>query len=142
MLLTPGDAESVTPEAPRDARVIFLVGELDLSFTGRLRAMLDEALASSDQVRVNVSGLRTLDSSGIRELLRSQALAAQAGKTFGLIAATPNVRRLLEAADAADLLHDLAPDPGEHRSLVPAPAPTAMPRDCRPAPLRRADRGG
>jgi anti-anti-sigma factor len=91
-------------------RIIFLAGTLDMAWTGRLRATLDDALETSDEVLVNLSELRTVDSTGIRELLRAQARAAQKEKSFGVVAPTPGVRRLLEAADAAGLLVDLGAD--------------------------------
>ena len=90
-------------------RIISLTGALDVTLTGQLRAMLDDALDTSEHVIVNISGLRTVDSQGIRELLRAQARAAQLEKAFGVVAPTPTVRRLLETADAAGLLSDRAP---------------------------------
>lgn len=87
-------------------RIIFLTGALDVTLTGRLRATLDDALETSDAVLVNLSGLRTVDSTGIRELLRAQARAAQMEKTFGVVAAPTDIRRLFEAADASGLLLD------------------------------------
>jgi anti-anti-sigma factor len=109
-------------------RIIFLGGELDMTQTGRLRVTLDDALETSDHVLVNLSGLRTVDSTGIRELLRAQARAAQLGKLFGVVAPSPGVRRLLEAADAAGLLADRGTD-GETQapnvfSLAAPPAST------------------
>ncbi len=109
-------------------RIIFLAGELDMSQTGRLRATLDDALETGDHVLVNLSGLRTVDSTGIRELLRAQARAARLEKLFGVVAPSPGVRRLLEAADAAGLLVDRGTD-GETQapnvlSLVALPAST------------------
>jgi len=83
-----------------------LTGALDVTLVGRLRATLDEALETSDEVLVNLFGLRTIDSSGIRELLRAQARAATMEKSFGVVASPPGVRQLLEAADAAGLLVD------------------------------------
>src|ERR1700722_9132598 len=84
--------------------VVVLGGTLDVSRIRELRATLIEALDSEDDVRVDVSTLRTLDSTAIRELLRAQAIAARSGKHFGLTGATANVRRLLVASDAAGLL--------------------------------------
>ena len=97
-------------------RIVFLTGALDVTLIGRLRATLDEALETSDAVLVNLSGLRTIDSAGIRELLRAQARAARMEKSFGAVAAPPDVRRLLEAADAAGLLVDRGTD-GEGEPL-------------------------
>jgi anti-anti-sigma factor len=99
-------------------RIVFLAGALDVTLIGRLRATLDDALETSDEVLVNLSGLRTIDSTGIRELLRAQARAAKMEKSFGVVAPAPGVRRLLEAADAAGLLVDRGSDEAGH----PAPA--------------------
>lgn len=87
-------------------RIIFLKGTLDMTLTGRLRATLDDALDADDHVVVNLSGLRAVDSTVIRELLRAQARAAQLEKTFGVVAPTAAVRELLESAHAAGLLVD------------------------------------
>ena len=102
-------------------RIVFLVRELDLSSTGQLRATLDRALDASDDVRVDLSGLRAVDSTAIRELLRAQALAAQTGKAFCVVAPTASVRRLLDAADAAGLIVDgRGDDPDVSRITCPA----------------------
>jgi anti-sigma B factor antagonist len=85
-------------------RIIFLTGALDLTLIGRLRATLDEALETSADVVVNLSQVRAVDSTAIREFLRAQARAAQMERTFTVAAPTPAVRRLFEAADAAGLL--------------------------------------
>jgi anti-anti-sigma regulatory factor len=88
-----------------------LTGALDVTLIGSLRATLDEALLTSDEVLVNAAGLRTIDSTGIRELLRAQARAATMGKSFGVVASPSNVRQLLEAAHAAGLLVDREGNP-------------------------------
>jgi anti-sigma B factor antagonist len=93
-------------------RIIFLAGALDLTLIGRLRVTLDEALETSDDVVVNLSEVRAVDSTGIREFLRAQARAAQMEKSFTVVSPTPAVRRLFEAADAAGLLVDLGSDVG------------------------------
>ena len=94
-------------EVVGDARVLRLAGQIDLSLTATLRALLDDALARSDDVRVDLSGVRNVDSTAIRELLRAQALAARAGKVFSVVAPSPGVWRLLGAADAAGLVLDV-----------------------------------
>lgn len=90
--------------AAMQARTVFLTGDLDLSCMDDLRGALDRALETSDDIQVDLSGARIVDSMGIRELLRAQALAVKAGKKFGVVAPSPKVRRLLRAANAAGLL--------------------------------------
>jgi anti-anti-sigma factor len=112
-------------------RIIFLAGALDMTLTGRLRATLDEALETGDDVVVNLSGLRTVDSTGIREFLRAQARAAQLEKSFRVVAPTPAVRRLLETADASGLLADrvidLEPDSRQPAVITLDEAPASLP---------------
>ena len=103
-------------------RIVFLVRELDLSFTGQLRATLARALEASDDVRVDLSGLRAVDSTAIRELLRAQALAARTGKAFCVVAPTPRVRWLLDAADAAGLIVDGQGDDDPDVTKIACPA--------------------
>ena len=98
------DSQPVAPEERNRPRIIRLIGEIDLDGIRALRVTLSNALDVSDDVRLDLSELRVLDSFAIREFLRAQALAALAGKTFGIGCATPTVRRLLDAADAKGLL--------------------------------------
>jgi len=91
---------------PAGPHVVHVTEELDVGSVGTLRGALTAALESSDDVRVDLSPVRTIDSTVIRELLRAQALAARTRKTFGVTALTSNVRRLLVAADAAGLMLD------------------------------------
>jgi hypothetical protein len=57
---------------PDGTRRIVVTGEADLSVADRLRALLAGALAgATGPVLVDCAGLRYLDSSGIRELLRA-----------------------------------------------------------------------
>jgi anti-anti-sigma factor len=83
-----------------------LNGEIDVSGAREMRAIFAAALESSPRVLVDLSQVRTIDSSGIRELLRAQASAAQAGVVFGVVNPTPGVRRLLEITDVAQLIFD------------------------------------
>jgi anti-anti-sigma regulatory factor len=86
--------------------VISLSGVADLADVGRLRSILEHALGDHDEVRLDLSNLRAMDSACIRELLRAQALAARDHRVFGVIAASANASRILESADARGLLLD------------------------------------
>jgi anti-anti-sigma factor len=88
----------------RGAVVVTLTGRIDLSLVRRLHAVLDRALAEHDNVRMDLSELRSIDSTGIRELLRAQALAARNRKSFGVTTVSPNAFRILDRADARGLL--------------------------------------
>jgi anti-anti-sigma factor len=92
------------PDLPEGIRVVALTGYVDLSLVRQLRAVLDRALAGSDEVRIDLSELRAIDSAGIRELLRAQALAARSRQRFGVSAANARAYRILERADARGLM--------------------------------------
>lgn len=87
-------------------RLVVLEGCIDVTCTAQLRVTLDNSLNESDDVCVDLSRVSYLDSTGLRELLRAQAHAARTQKQFGVIAPSGAVRRLLDLADAAGLLHD------------------------------------
>jgi len=89
-----------------DAHLVVLEGCIDVTRTAELRVTLDTSLAASDDVYVDLSRVSHLDSTALRELLRAQAHAARTEKRFGVVAPSASVRRLLEVADAADILRD------------------------------------
>jgi anti-anti-sigma regulatory factor len=93
-------------DGERSARtiVISLSGIADLADVGRLRSILEHALHEHEEVRLDLSQLRAMDSACIRELLRAQALAARDHLVFGVVAASRNANRILESADACGLL--------------------------------------
>jgi anti-anti-sigma factor len=84
--------------------VVSLRGGIDMSVAAELRAVLDEALALGGDVRVDLAEVELIDSSGLRELLRAQALAARRQRSFGVSEPTAIVRRVLEVADVAGLI--------------------------------------
>jgi anti-anti-sigma regulatory factor len=85
-------------------RILVLYGDLDPTRVSTFRAALTDALAVSDDVRADLSHVRSLDPPAIRELLRAQAVAARLDKSFAVIEVSPTVRQSLRAADAAGLL--------------------------------------
>ena len=89
--------------------MVLLVDELDVSYARRLGVALADAVECNDEVRVDLSAVRAIDSSCIRELLRFHAVAARDGKSFAVVAPNANVRRLLLAADAIDLIDERSP---------------------------------
>jgi anti-anti-sigma factor len=97
------------PDLPEGVRVVALTGDVDLSLVRRLRAVLAQALAGGDEVRIDLSELRAIDSAGIRELLRAQALAARSRQRFGVSVANARAYRILERADARGLMIETTP---------------------------------
>ena len=85
-------------------RVVALTRELEVGSVAASRAELAEVLNTGQEGVSRSVGSRTIDPASIREPFRAQAVAARDGDTFGTGAAAANVRRLLDAADAAGLV--------------------------------------
>jgi anti-anti-sigma regulatory factor len=64
----------------RGAWRVILRGVVDLTDVPRLSRTLGHALTEVDEVHVDVTGLHAIDSAGMRELLKAQAVAVRAGE--------------------------------------------------------------
>jgi len=86
-------------------------------------AALDEALiraaGSGAPVELDLGGVDFIDGSGLSVLMDAETRARRATRGLTIVAASRNVRRLIEFTDTADRLSPLAPDPGSQ------PAPQA-----------------
>lgn len=89
----------VEERAPREF-VIALDGELDLAteplLTDAVRTLMAGPVVGA--LVVDLAGLRFLDSSGMRALLRAHRLAEEQGATFMVVRPQPNVAELLRIA--------------------------------------------
>ena len=89
--------------------VVRLSGEADLSTGAELAAALDRAAAlGSDDVLIDVTGVRFCDCSGLRALAAFGAELGQLGRACRLTGASQRLRRLLELAGFTDLLDEAA----------------------------------
>lgn len=79
-------------------------GELDLATAGQLADHLDPLPGHGAEVRVDLSGLTFLDSSGLRVLIEAHQRAEVAGRTIVFTGVSIVVRRILELAGVADYL--------------------------------------
>jgi anti-anti-sigma factor len=75
-----------------------LDGELDLSVSEDLTALLDPLLGTGSAVVLDLEGLEFMDSTGIRILGRAKQQADQAGGRFLLGRPSMAVRRVLQVA--------------------------------------------
>jgi anti-sigma B factor antagonist len=87
-----------------DVVVLDLVGYLDLSNAHLLAQAIDEALADSGEVRLNLSGLSFVDSTGLREFVLGYRRAEAAGRGFRVTGAQGPVHQVLEIAGMLDFL--------------------------------------
>jgi anti-sigma B factor antagonist len=112
------DARGITPPpafhveevpAPVGMLVLKLVGELDLAASAGFRDRVEVALAAGARtIVIDMAETSFVDSSMLKELLRANTAAADAGGRMILTAIAPPVQRLLELTRAAELL-EVAP---------------------------------
>jgi anti-sigma B factor antagonist len=107
----PTAATRIRPPAPfrchvrRDGHTAWLrlVGELDIETVpaaeDELRSQLN---AGAKRIVLDLSGLTFMDSTGVRLMLRWDAAARSDGFAFGVVSASPPVRRVFELTHTAD----------------------------------------
>src|SRR5215207_7097952 len=78
-------------------------GELDMATEGELRAVLERE-AALGAVTLDLSGLRFLDTSGLRLILETAEAARRDGFTFTVLPGIPAVQRLFEIAGVTELV--------------------------------------
>ncbi|MET0145653.1 MAG: STAS domain-containing protein [Ilumatobacteraceae bacterium] len=85
---------------------IAVSGELDLASVARFRDVITSVLDihGISALEVDASGVRFVDSMGLRSILLSRADAMIAGASWRLVAASPALDRLLDLAGAGGLL--------------------------------------
>lgn len=73
-----------------------LEGEIDISNTRALRALLGQALQQSGGLRLDLTAVVSMDSSGIATLIEARGNARRDGKAFQVIAVSERVRLALK----------------------------------------------
>jgi len=76
--------------------VLTLGGELDLATVALLQEQLDRAIRGRGAVVIDLSGLRFIDSSGLRMLLRAERQLRASGEQLVLVYGSRAVRRAFE----------------------------------------------
>lgn len=72
-------------------------GEVDLSTAAELEDRLREALASADEVVLDLSGVEFIDSRGVSAIIWAMRAAEASGKSFKISPSlSPQARRLFE----------------------------------------------
>lgn len=82
--------------------LIVAVGEIDLAVADRLWTELDPAITADRTVVLDCSGVRFLDSMGLRILIKALRKADSVGARFQLADPTPIVRRVLDLSGVAE----------------------------------------
>ena len=95
---------SVTVERDGDRVTVRAQGEVDIDNCQRFGDALLAEAAAGVKVRVDLSEVGYMDSSGLRSLLSAKAATEAAGGTFTLSAASSIIRRLLEITGLAGMI--------------------------------------
>jgi anti-sigma B factor antagonist len=83
--------------------VVVASGELDLATTGELRSCLTELRGGGGPIRLDMTDVEFMDSSGLHTLIRATEDFAADGSRFMIVPSEP-VRRVLEMVDLQDRL--------------------------------------
>jgi len=100
----------VEVSGPAEAPLVTVSGELDVATSPRLRRHLDDAVdAGARDVRVDLSLVGFMDSSGLGTLMAVHHRLREHGGNITIVGATPAVRKILEIT-ALDEVFVLAPE--------------------------------
>lgn len=81
-----------------DATQISVSGDVDLETSGELRQVLLDGVAHARALRLDMSEVRVIDSSGVAALIEAFQAARKKGKTFTLLQVPQSVMRVLKLA--------------------------------------------
>jgi anti-sigma B factor antagonist len=84
-----------------DGSVVTPRGELDMATQGQLRAALEQQ-AERGAVTLDLSGLRFLDTSGLRLILETAEASRRDGFAFSVLPGSAAVQRLFDVAGVAE----------------------------------------
>jgi anti-anti-sigma factor len=92
--------------------VITVAGELDVSTAPILERELDRAAeASPPSLRLDLSGLRFMDSTGLQLVLSTATRAQEAGRELELVRSSDSVQRVFQVAGLEERLTFVDPEP-------------------------------
>lgn len=91
--------------------VVALEGEIDLDRAPEVRRLLLDCTSRGRDVLVDLSAISYIDSSGIASLVEALQSADRGGIAFGLVAVSPEARRVFELA-RLDQVFTIHPDLG------------------------------
>jgi anti-anti-sigma factor len=87
-----------------EAGTVTVRGELDVATAGSLEKLLLRRREPGTRIRLDLSGLGFMDSTGLRVLLRAQQAAERGGWEVELVGVTRPVRRLFDLSGVHDAL--------------------------------------
>jgi anti-sigma B factor antagonist len=81
--------------------LVTVMGELDVATAPRLRATLEQAIAASGDLEIDLRGCGFVDSSGIATLVWCAVRLKERDRKLTLLGARERVRRILDLAGIA-----------------------------------------
>jgi anti-anti-sigma factor len=98
--------DDLTIRATRDGRtaIVTASGEIDLSNVGELRSAATEAAEDCDRLRLDLSGIEFIDSTGLGGLLELRSTLRARNVTLEIVAGEGPVRQAVEITGLAELL--------------------------------------
>jgi anti-anti-sigma factor len=108
-LRTAAAALDVAEQASDGEQVVRVDGELDIATAPRLEAALLRPRPREERVILDLTGLRFMDSTGLRVLLRATSAAREGRWELYLRNVPHNIRRLFDLAGVADAVPPGAP---------------------------------
>lgn len=93
-----------------DGITVKVAGDIDLATADKLAESLEEAVAQAQQVRVDLSEVTFLDSTGIRSLVQAYRSSQSRGGVFYVVGARQWVAKVLDVTGVGPLL---APPAGD-----------------------------
>jgi anti-sigma B factor antagonist len=106
----PGDAFRIDEHRTEDAVVLTLHGELDLASADGVQQRLDALAAAHTPVRLDLDGLRFMDSSGLRVVLQAAETSRATGWAFTITPGSEQVRTLFASAGITGRLPIVGPE--------------------------------
>jgi anti-anti-sigma factor len=101
--MSAGDGFTVSSHTDDGVTVIVVTGDLDLATAPDLQAECDKAVAEKpSEIRLDLSALTFIDSSGISVLVKTHHELAEAGAKLVLHQIDDRTRRVLDVAGLAD----------------------------------------
>jgi anti-sigma B factor antagonist len=95
---------SVDSVAEGERLTVRVAGDIDLSTADKLAEALEEAVSRSREVRVDLTQVTFLDSTGIRALVQGYRAAQTRGSAFYVVGAQQWVAKVLEVTGVGPLL--------------------------------------